>query len=200
MMLQSHEAVVNYMTPLGLAHIMGTGHHYGPAPWVSNAGRADWNPVYYHRAGPTGIGFDRTATGSNAVAQYAPEVEKMFANLGTCPEKYLLWFHHLPWTYPMKSGNTLWNELCLHYQRGVDSVRAMQQSWNTVGKAVDDERFRQVQMFLQVQENEAVWWRNACLLYFQTFSNLPLPPGVEKPDHTLEYYQGLKFPFAPGNG
>jgi alpha-glucuronidase len=200
LMLQSHEAMVNYMTPLGLHHIMGTGHHYGPAPWVSNAGRADWNPVYYHRADSIGIGFDRSSKGSNAVAQYAPEVQRMFDNINTCPEPYLLWFHHVPWTYKLKSGRTLWNELCLRYQAGVDSVRAMQKDWNKLQRYVDEEQFRQVQMLLTTQEKDAVWWRNACLLYFQTFSHLPFPAGVEKPNHTLAYYQSLKFPYAPGNG
>jgi alpha-glucuronidase len=200
MMLHSYEAMVNYMTPLGLHHIMGTGHHYGPAPWVSNAGRADWNPVYYHRASATGIGFDRTEKGSDALSQYAPEVRKQFENPTTCPDEYLLWFHHLPWTFKMKSGRTLWDELCLRYQRGVDSVRCMQQQWNNLKGLVDEERFRHVAMLLAVQEKEAVWWRNACLLYFQTFSKMPFPEGVEKPDQTLEYYQALKFPFAPGHG
>jgi alpha-glucuronidase len=200
LMLASYEAMVNYMTPLGLHHIMGTGHHYGPAPWVSNAGRADWNPVYYHRADANGIGFDRTASGSNALAQYAPEVQQKFADPATCPDEFLLWFHHLPWTYKMKSGRTLWDELCLRYQGGVDSVRRMQQQWNSLRDLVDEDRHRQVTMLLAVQEKDAVWWRNACLLYFQTFSKMPFPPGVEKPDKTLEYYQALKFPYAPGNG
>lgn len=200
LMLASYEAMVNYMTPLGLHHIMGTGHHYGPAPWISNAGRADWNPVYYHRADAAGIGFDRTASGSNAVSQYAPEVQQKFRDPATCPDEYLLWFHHLPWTYRMKSGRTLWDELCLRYQGGVDSVRRMQQQWNSLKGLVDEDRFRQVTMLLNIQEKDAVWWRNACLLYFQTFSKMPLPAGVEKPNQTLEYYQALKFPYAPGNG
>lgn len=200
MMLKSREAVVNYMTPLGLHHIMGTGHHYGPAPWVNNAGRADWNPVYYHRADSFGIGFDRTSTGSKALEQYAPEVRKQFENLATCPDKYLLWFHHLPWTYKMRSGRTLWNELCYKYQEGVDSVRWMQSEWAQVKPFIDSERFEQVKMFLNIQEKDAEWWRNACLLYFQTFSKMPFPQGYEKPDHTLEYYKSLRFPYAPGTG
>lgn len=197
-MLGSHEALVNYMTPLGLHHIMGTGHHYGPAPWVDNAGRADWNPVYYHKADAIGIGFDRTTTGSNALAQYPPEVRSQFENMNTCPEAFLLWFHHVPWTYKMKSGKTLWEELCYRYYAGVDSVRGMQQQWNNLKGLVDEERFRHVQMMLAIQLNDAIWWRNACLLYFQTFSKLPIPAGLEKPDQTLEYYKSLKFPYAPG--
>lgn len=199
-MLVSREAMLNYMTPLGLHHIMGTSHHYGPAPWVTNAGRADWNPVYYHRTDSTGIGFDRTSKGSNAVAQYAPEVARMFENINTCPEEYLLWFHHLPWNYKMKSGRTLWNELCHKYNEGVDSVRSMQETWNGLNGLIDKERFNQVKMLLTIQEKEAVWWRNACLLYFQSFSKLPIPAKYEQPDKSLEYYKALRFPFSPGIG
>ncbi len=198
LMLASREAVVNYMTPLGLHHIMGTGHHYGPAPWVSNAGRADWNPVYYHRADSFGIGFNRTATGSNALAQYASEIQKQWSDSSGGDEKFLLWFHHVSWAHKMKSGRTLWNELCVKYQQGVDTVRWMQRQWNSLKPLMDEERFTQVQMLLTIQEKEAVWWRDACLLYFQTFSKMPLPDGYEKSQHTLDYYKGLTFPFAPG--
>ena len=118
----------------------------------------------------------------------------------TCPDDYLLWFHHVAWTYKMKSGRTLWNELCYRYYSGVDSVRSMQHHWEKMKGLIDDERFEQTKMFLTIQEKDAVWWRNACLLYFQTFSRMPLPAGFEKPDHTLEYYRSLRFPFAPGNG
>lgn len=200
MMLASRDILVDYMTPLGLHHIMGTGHHYGPAPWVSNAGRADWNPVYYHRADSFGIGFDRTATGSHALAQYAPEVRNIYADSNTCPEAYLLWFHHVSWNHKMKSGRTLWEELCYKYYTGVDSVRWMQHTWNNMKKYIDEERFNHVKMLLAIQEKEALWWRNACLLYFQTFSKKPIPPQYEKPDHTLDYYEALKFPYAPGIG
>ena len=199
MMLGSREAVVNYMTPLGLHHLMGYGHHYGPAPWVDNAARPDWNCTYYHRADEKGIGFDRTSTGSNALSQYAPEVRKQWENAQTCPDKDLLWFHHLPWTFKMKNGETLWSELCRTYYAGVDSVRAMQAAWNGLQGMIDKERFEQVRMLLRIQEQEAVWWRNACLLYFQTFSNMPLPADREKPEHSLDYYKKLKFPYAPGN-
>lgn len=198
MMLNAHEAVVNYMTPLGLHHIMGWGHHYGPAPWIKDKHRADWTSVYYHRADSMGIGFDRTATGSNAVSQYFPPVAQKFASLETCPEKYLLWFHHLSWDYKLKSGNTLWEALCYHYYQGVDSVRQMQQTWNALEGKVDEERFEQVKALLNIQEKEAVWWRNACVLYFQTFSQMPIPEGLEKPEKSLDYYQNLAFPYAPG--
>jgi alpha-glucuronidase len=196
-MLSSREAVVNYMTPLGLHHIMGYGHHYGPAPWYDKAPRADWNPVYFHKANAAGIGFDRTEKGTNYLAQYAPEVRKQFEDVNTCPEEYLLWFHHVAWNHKMKSGRTLWDELCYRYNLGVQSVRTMQKEWNSVSNRVDKQRFEQVKQLLAVQEKEAVWWRNACLLYFQTFSKMPIPSQYEQPDQTLEYYKSLQFPNAP---
>lgn len=198
-MLASREAMVNYMTPLGLHHIMGYGHHYGPAPWYDRASRADWNPVYFHRADSIGVGFNRTATGSNALAQYTPEVRKQFEDMKTCPEEFLLWFHHVPWNYKLKSGQTLWEELCRKYYAGVEDVRRMQQLWNNVSAHIDPERSEQVKMLLAIQEKEAIWWRNSCLLYFQTFSKMPIPNGYEQPDQTLEYYKALRFPYAPGN-
>ena len=199
-MLTSREAMVNYMTPLGLHHIMGTGHHYGPAPWVINAGRADWNPVYYHKADSIGIGFDRTTTGSNALSQYTIEIRKQWENANTCDEKYLLWFHHASWNYKMRSGRTLWDELCYKYNSGVDSARWMQKAWNGLKNFIDEERFQQVKMLLGIQEKEAMWWRNACLTYFQTFSKMPIPSNYEQPDHILDYYKALRFPYAPGSG
>jgi alpha-glucuronidase len=197
-MLASRDITVDYMTPLGLHHIMGYGHHYGPAPWYNKAPRADWNPVYFHKADSAGIGFNRTATGSNALAQYQPAVRRQFENINTCPENYLLWFHHVPWTFKMKSGRTLWEEMCYKYNTGVDSVRWMQRTWSHLKKYIDEERFKEVQMLLNIQEQEAVWWRNACLLYFQTFSNKPIPSNYEQPDHTLSWYEALSFPYAPG--
>lgn len=199
MMMDSREAVVNYMTPLGLHHIMDTGHHYGPGPWVSNLSRPEWNPVYYHKADKNGIGFDRSKTGTNATAQYAPEVEKMYDNLETCPEKDLLWFHHVSWDYKLKNGQTLWNGLALKYQEGVNQVAAMQNIWNKTQKYVDAERFKEVQMLLEIQHKEAKWWRDACLLYFQQYSGKELPLSVEKATQSLDYFKSLKFPFAPGN-
>jgi alpha-glucuronidase len=199
MMLESRETAVRYMTPLGLHHIMGWSHHYGPGPWIKNKQRADWTSVYYHKADTIGVGFNRTESGSNAIANYSTTVKNEFGNRNAIPEKYLLWFHHVGWHEKLKSGNTLWNELCLEYQRGVDSVRSMQTTWLSVKDNIDATRYEQVTELLAIQEKEAVWWRNACLLYFQTFSKMPLPPGVEKPDQTLDYYQHLEFPFAPGN-
>jgi alpha-glucuronidase len=197
LMLASREIQVNYMTPLGLHHIMGYGHHYGPAPWYNKAPRADWNPVYFHKADSIGIGFDRTATGSNALAQYQPAVRQQYENTATCPEAFLLWFHHVPWDYKLHSGKTLWETMCDKYYSGVDSVRWMQRSWDGMKNYIDTERFNQVKQLLAIQEQEAVWWRNACLLYFQTFSNKPIPAKYEKPNHTLAYYEGLEFPYAP---
>jgi len=196
-MLPSREHCVNYMTPLGLHHIMGWHHHYGPAPWIKDKNRADWTSVYYHRADDKGIGFDRTSSGSKATAQYFPEVEKYFSSLESCPDKYLLWFHHLPWDYKMRSGNTLWNEIINHYYAGVEGVRKMRNDWNSLENKIDEQRFNHVKMLLNIHEKEAVWWRNACIQYFQTFSKLPIPDGFEKPDKTLEYYMSLEFPYAP---
>ncbi len=198
LLLSSHETVVNYMTPLGLHHIMGWSHHYGPGPWIKDKHRADWTSVYYHRATAEGIGFDRTKAGSDAVSQYFPPVQKQFGNIKNCPEKYLLWFHHVKWDRKMKSGRTLWDEICYKYNEGVDGVRQMQKTWNGMENFVDAERFSHVKALLNIQEQEAVWWRDACLLYFQTFSKRPLPEGVEKPAHTLEHYMQLDPKFVPG--
>lgn len=199
MMLDSREAVVNYMTPLGLHHIMDTGHHYGPGPWVSNLSRPEWNPVYYHKANAEGIGFNRTNTGSNATAQYAPEVAQMINNIETCPEKDLLWFHHVQWDYKLKNGKTLWDGMAIKYQEGVNQVESMVKTWDAMETYVDAERFNDIKMLLSIQYKEAKWWRDACLLYFQQFSGKPLPDYVEKPTQTLQYFKSLKFPFAPGN-
>ena len=199
MMMGSHEAVVNYMTPLGLHHIMGWSHHYGPGPWIKDKHRTDWTSVYYHQADEEGIGFDRTKTGSNAVAQYFPPVEEKFSNIESCPEKYLLWFHHVAWDRQLESGRSLWNELCYRYYSGVDSVRQMQETWNKTKDLIDSERFSHVKTFLRIQEKEAVWWRDACLLYFQTFSDKPIPEKYERPENTLDYYMSLDPKFVPGN-
>jgi len=207
-MMQSREDAVNYMTPLGLAHQMGWDSHYGPAPWDSHRGRPEWTPVYYNQADSTGIGFDRTSTGSDAVSQYHKPVADEFSSLKTCPDKFLLWFHHLPWDYKIQpkadqpqaesSGKTLWDELCYHYYEGVDSVRSIQRTWDSLRGKIDNEEFYAVRKLLKIQLDEAIWWRNACVLYFQTCSKLPIPEGYEKPDKTLEYYESLYFPYAPG--
>ena len=189
LMLESHDAVVNYMTPLGLHHLFWGGHHYGPAPWWDTEKRDDWNPVYYHKADAFGIGFDRTNTGSNTVSQYHPPVRRRFSDIRVCPEKFLLWFHHVSWDHKMKSGRTLWNELALHYQTGVDWVRSTRTTWATLAPRIDPQIHAAVTQKLAIQERDAVWWRDACLLYFQTFAKRPLPSGVEHATRPLAEYK-----------
>lgn len=198
MMMGSREAVVDYMTPLGLAHLMGTDHHYGPAPWIDDLARPEWNPVYYHRADADGIGFDRTVTGTNAVAQYAPEIAARFSDRSRVDEQYLLWFHHLPWDHRMRSGRTLWDELVLSYDRGVADVGEMRRTWASLRPYVDAQRFEETAAFLGIQEKEARWWRDASVAYFQSLSERPLPEGSPAPEHSLDYYKSLSFPEAPG--
>jgi alpha-glucuronidase len=198
LMLQSRETYVQFTQPLGLHHIMGTSHHYGPAPWVSHLSRPEWNPVYYHKADSIGLGFDRTTTGSNAISQYFTNAAKKWQNVDSCPSEYLLWFHHVPWNYQLASGRNLWNELCYQYYNGTNKVKEMIAQWQTVKTYIDEERFIQVYQLLNVQYKEAIWWRNACLLYFQTFSKMTIPAEYEQPDKSLEYYKKLEFPFAPG--
>jgi alpha-glucuronidase len=200
MMMRSREAVVDYMMPLGLAHLFDTGHHYGPGPWVNDLNRADWNPTYYHRADVNGIGFDRGPKGSGATSQYAPAVGQGFSDRRKVPERLLLWFHHVRWNEKVSSGRTLWHELVVHYTRGVDTVSDMRRTWATLEKFVDPERFAQVSAFLAIQEQEARWWRDACIAYFQSVNKLPLPAGFAPPAQPLDYYKSLKFPYAPGRG
>ena len=198
-MMESREAGVNYRTPLGLHHQMAWHHHYGPGPWIKDKPRADWTSAYYNRADSNGLGFDRTKTGSDAVNQYFPPLDSIFGNLETCPEKYLLWFHHVPWDYKMKSGRTLWDELCYKYYLGTDQVKDMQKTWNTLEGKIDQERFKHVQSLLKIQVRDAIEWRNACLLYFQTFSQMPIPPEYEQPDKPLEYYMNIDRKYLPGS-
>ena len=193
MMLISRDAVVDYMTPLGLAHIMASNHHYGPGPWAKLP-RADQTPSYFHRADSIGIGFDRTAAGSNAVEQYFPPVRARFASRDSVPDAFLLWFHHVSWSEPMRSGATLWDELVRHYYAGVDSVRSMERTWMGIQGKIDDARFDEVESFLGIQEHEARWWRDAALQYFQTFSHLPIPDRYERPAHPLSFYLELHCP------
>ena len=197
MMLDSHEAVVNYMMPLGLHHIFAWGHHYGPEPWCSIPGaRPDWLPSYYHRADKQGIGFDRSSKGSNAVAQYPETLAKQYDNIDTCPEEYLLWFHHVPWSHRMKSGRSLWDELCHHYDNGVRQVRDFQKIWDAAEKYIDAERFHEVQSKLKIQAREADWWKDACQLYFQEFSGMPIPYEIERPIHELKDLQKVHLPIS----
>ncbi len=196
-MLASRENVVDYRDPLGLNMLGGWSVYHGP--WVDNSVHADWNSPYYHRADSTGIGFDRTRTGSDAVDQYYPQVADEFDSLATCPVKYLLWFHHVPWTYKIqpdadqpiaeKSGNTLWEELCYQYYQGVDGVQEIQGIWDSMKGKVDNDEFGSEKALLQLQLENAIKWRDGCVLYFQTFSHLPIPPGLPAPEHDLEYYE-----------
>ena len=197
MMLNSREVTVSYMTPLGLHHIMYSGHHYGPGPWVDR-GRQDWTSVYYHRADSIGIGFDRTTSGSNAVSQYYPHVRDMYNNVETCPENLILWFHHMPWDYRLKSGRTIWEEICYKYNAGVDSVHMMREEWQKIKGLIDDDRFEKVSRLLSMQERDAKLWRDGCILYFQTFSNRPIPAGLAKPEHPLQYYIDYRYTDIPG--
>ena len=199
LLLASRETVVNYSMPLGLHHIMAEGHHYGPGPWVDKADRADWTSVYYHRADERGVGFDRTATGSNAVSQYHPAIANIFGDPARCPEKFILWFHHVPWGHPLASGRPLWDELCLHYQSGVDEVRTWQKTWAALVGKIDSERHTHVEQLLRRQERDAIFWRDGCLLYFQTFSKRPLPAGVEPATKPLEYYINFHLSYVPGD-
>lgn len=163
-------------------------HHYGPAPWYTEKGlREDWSPLYYHRADSLGIGFDRTmATGSGATRQYAEPTRSFFENRSSCPDEYLLWFHRVGWNEKVHSGRTLWNELCHRYSVGVEHVREYQKIWDAMQPYVDSERFNQVQRKLKIQARDAQWWKDACLLYFQSFNHLPFPAEMERPVYDLE--------------
>ncbi|MDR2388691.1 MAG: alpha-glucuronidase [Tannerellaceae bacterium] len=187
LMLTSRETCVNYMMPYGLHHIFAFRQHYGPEPWGDiPGGRADWMPWYYHKADTGGIGFDRTPTGSNAVAQYHEPLAGIYADPARCPENLLLWFHRVPWTHPLANGLSLWENLCYRYDEGVQTVRAYQKVWDRLEGFVDPERFLQVQSRLRTQARDALVWKDACLLYFQTFSRRPIPYELERPVHDLE--------------
>lgn len=198
MLATSHETCVRYMTPLGLHHIMGAGHHYGPGPWVSRMPRADWTSVYYHKADEEGLGFDRTESGSDALEQYHPDLAAQYADMDKISLKFLLWFHHVPWDHVLSTGHTLWDELCYQYHQGASAVTQMKKDWQSIQEHIDEERFRHVSMHLDIQEKEAKWWRDACLRYFQSFSKKEIPAELEQPAHDLEYYESLRYPYAPG--
>ena len=175
MMAGSWEACINYMTPLGLHHIMQAGFHYGPQPSYARSQRKDWTSVYYHRADSNGIGFDRSSTGSNATSQYFSPLREQFDNIETCPEKYLLWFHHVPWDYKMRSGRILWDELCVKYYSGTDYVDKMIGNWVSLDGKIDPEIFEHVKGKLKQHKEDAATWRDTCIKYFQKFSNKPVP-------------------------
>jgi len=190
-MLQSREVMVNYMTPLGLHHLMGEGIHYGPQPWLEKSGRPDWTSTYYHRADSIGLGFNRSATGSNAVGLYAPEIQAIWGSEENCPLEFLLWFHHVRWDKKLSTGRSLWDELCFRYYKGAEEVKKMQSQWLSVESFIDKEIFTDVFGRLQIQHREAVWWRDACVLYFQTFAKKPIPKPLEKPNTNLEALKQL---------
>ncbi|WP_313181627.1 alpha-glucuronidase [Sphingobacterium siyangense] len=200
LMLESREAAVDYMMPLGLHHLFAFEHHYGPEPWGDiPGGRPDWMPWYYHNADSVGLGFDRTVNGSRAVTQYNPPLNKIYGNISTCPENLLLWFHHVSWNYRMNSGNTLWTELCFRYDHGVQKVREFQKVWDRMEKYIDRPRFLAVQAKLRIQARDAVWWKDACLQYFQCFSRQPIPYELERPIHNLEELKKIKLPMGHHN-
>lgn len=176
MMLTSREACVNYMMPLGLHHIFKFDHHYGPEPDGFKAEYPlEWCPVYYHQADSNGIGFDRSSDGTDAVGQYPEPYRSLYDNLATCPEEYLLWFHHVPWNYRMKSGSTLWEELCMRYNMGVSMVETYRDYWHTSTKEYMKDHITEWEMtdsLLNVQLASAKEWRDVCLKYFQTFSKM----------------------------
>ncbi|MDU1890099.1 MAG: alpha-glucuronidase family glycosyl hydrolase [Dysgonomonas sp.] len=191
-MLMSREAAVNYMTPLGLNHIMNYNTHNGPEPWHHDP---VWSAFDYHKVSEDGIGVNRTHTGSNAVGQYHKPLSDELNDIKTCPPQFLLWFHRVAWDYKMPSGSTLWNEMVEHYYRGVEEVHQMQSIWNSIENDIDKDRFTHVQSLLKLQEEEAIWWRDGCLLFFQQYSKRPIPAKYEQPKHSLNYYMKIPYPY-----
>ena len=175
MMTTSREACVDYMMPLGLHHIFKFDHHYGPEPdgFIAHY-PLEWCPVYYHKADSTGIGFDRSSKGTNAVSQYREPYRSLYDNLETCPDEYLLWFHHVPWDYELQNGDKLWEEICALYYRGVEQVASYRKIWANTKPYIDAERWQQVDNLLKVQYDNAEEWRQYCLKYFQKFSKKPI--------------------------
>lgn len=179
LLMQSREAMVNYMMPLGLHHIFAGGHHYGPEPWCEPRGwRMDWLPKYYHKAEAQGVGFDRTERGSNNVGQYPEPLRSLYKDAQQCPEELLLWFHHLPWTYQMHNGRTLWDNLCLRYDEGVRQAQSFAETWRQMKPYVKASRWQAQMERFERQARDAQWWKDACLGYFQEFSRLPLPTDI----------------------
>ena len=186
MLMRSREAVVDYEMPIGLHHQFGDSH-YAPGAWDNRPIRRDWLPVFYNQADAEGIGFDRTkATGTDATSQYHPGFGNVMEDLSTCPDKYLLWFHHVSWNHRCQSGRTVWEELCYRYQNGVNEARQLQRQWNSLEGAIDPDIFRDVQVRLMTQTRDAEWWKDGCLLYFQSLHGMPFPDFLDPPVHTLE--------------
>lgn len=191
MMMKSLPIYISYTYPLGTAHMMGEGHHYGPEPWLAKSGRPDWTSVYYHRADSIGLGFDRTGKVSNALSLYNTELQKQWGNPDQCSLDYLLWFHHVPWTKKLSTGRTLWNELCIRYYDGVEQVKSMEAIWESLKPEIDKETFENVKGRLKIQEKEALWWRDACVLYFITYTKMPIPSPLVPPTRTLDEVKKL---------
>ena len=186
LLMRSREAVVDYMMPMGLHHQFADNHHYGPGAWITHKNtRLDWQPPYYHKADAKGLGFDRTTKGTDAVSQYPAEFAALVNNIETCPEEFLLWFHHVPWDYKVK-GETMWNRLCHHYQKGVNEVREMQKQWQSVSGNIDPEIHAAITKKLDIQLKDAIWWKDGMLDYFQTISKMSYPADVEPSQHNLE--------------
>ena len=201
MLMRSREAVVDYMMPLGLHHQFAWGHHYGPEPYCQIPGaRPDWMPSSYHRADSMGLGFDRSSLGSNATGQYRADYAAVLDNPTTCPARWLLWFHHVGWDRTIEHdcgrrhySEPMWDALCHHYQHGLDEVRLMQKQWDSVERFVDPEIFDDIQRRLRIQARDAQWWKDGCLLYFQTFSGRPFPLDVEPAVHNLDELRAIKL-------
>ncbi len=186
MFTTSRETVVDYMMPLGLHHIFAWGHHYGPEPWCDIEGaRPDWMPSYYHRADKAGLGFDRTPSGSDAVSQYPDSLRSVYADISTCPENLLLWFHHVPWDHRMQSGRTMWQELCHRYATGAARAARYQHVWADARPYVSPAIWTDVNRRLITQARDAQWWKDACVLYFSQFSGQAPTPEVYPIHHTL---------------
>lgn len=193
MLMLSREAVVDYEMPIGLHHQFGDSH-YAPGPWENRGTRRDWLPAFYNQADEQGIGFDRTsATGSKNTDQYSPDFGQMVEDVNTCPDKYLLWFHHVSWDHKCQSGRTVWEELCYHYQNGLNEARQLQRQWNSLEGAIDSEIFHDVQVRLMTQTRDAEWWKDGCLLYFQSLNKKPFPDFLEPPVHTLDECKNAKL-------
>ncbi len=201
MMMRSREAVVDYMMPLGLHHQFAWGHHYGPEPYCDIPGaRPDWMPSYYHKADAQGLGFNRSSTGTNATGQYAVPYASLLDDVETCPANLLLWFHHVGWDKQIthqcgdkQLRESLWDALCHHYQQGLDEVRQMQRKWIKCEGKIDAEVYADIAARLRIQARDAQWWKDGCLLYFQTFSKMPFPDDVEPAVHSLEELVPIKL-------
>lgn len=180
LLMQSREAVVSYMMPFGLHHIFAEGHHYGPEPWYSPKGvREDWMPPYYHKADAYGLGFNRTTEkGSANVNQYPEPQRSLYNNINTCPENLLLWFHHVSWDYTMSNGLSLWDNLCYKYDEGIRQAKHFVRVWSDVMPYIDEARWQAQMLRFNRQARDAQWWHDACLCYFQTFSNKPFPADM----------------------